>query len=233
MNANRSVSDTTKLGDAWGDALLDHLAGRAVVDLMLEVDDGTAVPAMHPEWFFRSEADWEPVERELLATVTVGPVLDLGAGAGRSALHFQQRGLQVTAVESSRGAVEVCRRRGVRDVREQDLNDPPTDRSWQAVLLLCGNLGLGGTWDGNRRLLRRLAAISAPGAVLVADSVDYIGRAEIGLRIRYGEKATPWWQQCNVSANEVEALTENTGWRIEQHLRPPNEFDHYIALRRI
>lgn len=220
------------VGDAWGNALLDHLTGKAVEGLTLEVDDGTSVPAMHPEWFFRTEPDWEPEERQLLAVVQNGPVLDLGAGAGRSAIHLQDRGLQVTAVEASRGAAEVCRRRGVRDVRESDLNDPPADQEWGAVLLLCGNLGLGGSWDGNRRLLATLAEISQPDAVLVADSVNDTGRAEIRLRIRYGDLATPWWRQRNVAADEVESLVQGTGWRIAQHLESDNGVDHHVALRR-
>ena len=83
----------------------------------------------------------------------LSPVLDLGAGAGRAALYLQERGLPVTAVDASPGAAEVCRRRGVADVRLGDVNDPPEDRRWAAVVLLCGNLGLGGSWDGSRRLL--------------------------------------------------------------------------------
>lgn len=227
-----SKRNDATIGDAWGDALLDHLAGKTVEGLILEVDDGTSVPAMHPEWFFRTEPNWEPEERQLLRLIQDGPVLDLGAGAGRSALQLQNQGLQVTAVESSPGAAEVCRRRGVHDVRETDLNDPPTDQEWRAVLLLCGNLGLGASWDGNRQLLMTLAQVSHPDAVLLADSVNYTGRAEIGLRIRYRDVVTPWWRQRNVAAHEVEPLLSDTGWRIDQHLEADNGFDHYVALRR-
>ncbi len=151
-----------RVGDAWGRALVDYLNGRPVGQLDLEADDGKVVPAMHPEWFFRCESKWEPEERQLMALVTDGPVLDLGAGAGRTALHLQERGLGVTAVESSPGAADVCRRRGVLDVRVHDLNDPPSDQLWRTVLLLCGNLGLGGSWEGNRRLLRILARSARP-----------------------------------------------------------------------
>ena len=218
------------VGDAWGAALLDHLAGRDVAQPMLEVDDGKVVPAMHPEWFFRTFDDWDWWDRELLAAVEDGPVLDLGAGAGRASLYLQERGMAVTAVESSPGAADVCRRRGVADVRVGDLNDPPTDQRWRTVLLLCGNLGLGGSWEGNQRLLRRLAAVSAPGALLIGDSVDGGGRAEIGLRIRYGDLVTPWWRQRNVAARELPDLVRGTGWSIDRHLE--DGVDHAIALRR-
>ena len=223
------------VGDAWGAALLDHLDGQAVETPALEVDDGTVVTAMHPAWFFRPFGEWDWWERELLSSVTRGPVLDLGAGAGRASLHFQSLGLAVTAVESSVGAAEVCRRRGVDDVRVQDLNDPPVSPTepWGAVLLLCGNLGLGGSWEGNRRLLARLAAVAAPGAVLVGDSVEAgdAGRSDLGLRIRYGDLVTPWWRQRNVSSAEVDELVRDTGWVVERRIADGT--DHAVALRRL
>jgi SAM-dependent methyltransferase len=115
-------------GDAWGRALLDHHAGREVPTPVLEVDDGGSGPAMHPEWFFRTFDTWDWWERELLPEIDRGPVLDLGCGAGRVALYLQERGLDVTAVDVSPGAVEVCRARGVRDARVGDLNDSPSDQ---------------------------------------------------------------------------------------------------------
>jgi SAM-dependent methyltransferase len=216
--------------DAWGNALLDHLHHRIGPAPMLEVDDGKVVPAMEPEWFFRTFDEWEWWDRELLPMVDRGPVLDLGGGAGRAALYFQERGLQVTLVESSPGAVEVCRARGVRDARLGDLNDPPDEKRWGAVLLLCGNLGLGGSWDGNRALLTRLAALTLPGAVLVGDSVNVSNPEGIGLRIRYGDIVTPWWRQRNVASSEMPALVEGTGWDIERQLE--DGIDHAVLLRR-
>lgn len=197
---------------------------------MLEVDGGDVGPAMHPEWFFRPFDAWDWWERELLSEVRDGPVLDLGCGAGRAALHFQELGLEVTAVDTSPGAVEVCRRRGVVDARVGDLNDPPGDRVWGAVLLLCGNLGLGGSWPRNRALLRKLAQLSSPAAVLVGDSVNFDGDADLRLRIRYGEIVTPWWRQRNVKSVEIPALVAGTGWRVDRRLE--DGVDHAVLLRR-
>jgi hypothetical protein len=126
--------------------------------------------------------------------------------------------------------VEVCRRRGIADVRPGDANDPPRDRSWAAVLLLCGNLGLGGSWEGSRRLLARLAELAAPGAVLVGDSVTPAGSPQVDLRIRYKDLITPWWPQCNIPANRMSALVDGTGWRIGMHLRDGAE--HAVLLHR-
>lgn len=216
--------------DAFGVALRDYLEGRHVPELTLEVKGGAPVRAMHPEWFFRTFETWDWWERELLPLVTVGPVLDLGAGAGRAALHLQERGLAVTAVDASPGAVQVCRLRGIADVHLGDVNDPPSDQSWAAVLLLCGNLGLGGSWDGNRRLLTRLAELVIPGAVLIGDSVTPTGAPQVDLRIRYKDLITPWWTQYNIPAEQMTGLVDGTGWAIEKHLQDGG--DHAVLLRR-
>ena len=217
-------------GDAWGAALVDHLRGVWVPTPQLETDAGHVGAAMHPEWFFRRFDEWDWWERELLPLAVQGPVLDLGAGAGRASLWLQDQGIAVTAVDSSEGAARVCRERGVRDVRVGDLNAPPDDHRWRMILLLCGNLGLGGSWDGNRALLTRLAELAAPDAVLVGDSVEPNGPPELGLRIRYKRRATPWWRQRNVGVEEVAALVDGTGWSVDRHLvdRP----DHAVVLRR-
>jgi SAM-dependent methyltransferase len=216
--------------DAFGAALVDYLEGSDVPELVLETDDGEAGPAMHPEWFFRSFDRWEWWDRKLLPLVERGPVLDLGAGAGRASLYLHERGLPVTAVDASPGAVEVCRRRGVGDVRLGDVKDPPADQRWAGVLLLCGNLGLGGSWEGNRRLLARLAELAAPGAVLVGDSVTPDGPGRVVLRIRYRNLVTPWWPQYNIPAAQIAALVDGTGWRLELHLEDGEE--HAVLLRR-
>jgi SAM-dependent methyltransferase len=216
--------------DAFGTALLDYLDGKNVAPLALEVRGGRKVLGLGAEWFFRSYEQWDWWDRKLLPQVKQGPVLDLGAGAGRAALYLQERGLSVTTVDASPGAAEVCRRRGIADVRLGDVLDPPADQRWAAVLLLCGNLGLGGSWDGSRRLLTRLAELAAPGAVLVGDSVTPAGEPHVDLRVWYRSLVTPWWPQYNIPAAHVAALVADTGWRIETQLEDGEE--HAVLLRR-
>lgn len=222
--------DDLQEGDAWGRALRDHHRGVWTPMPELEVEGGAVGDAMHPEWFFRRFEQWDWWEQQLLPLAAQGPALDLGAGAGRASLWLQEQGIAVTAVDSSPGAVATCRDRGVADARLGDLNDPPTDQLWRAVFLLCGNLGLGGTWDGIRRLLRRIAELSAPDAIVVADTVEPRGESEIGLRIRYKGVSTPWWRQHNVPVTAMESLVRETGWRIDRHL--VNAADHAVLLRK-
>jgi hypothetical protein len=232
--------------DSFGQALLDHLEGRATGTLMLEAEDNSSTPAMQPGWFFQASSEWYDWERNALDRLE-GPVLDLGCGAGRAALYLQEKGLEVAAIDVSPGAVEVCSRRGLRDVRLGDLCDPPTDRHWRSILMLCGNLGLAGGWQETQDLLIKLAACSSEEAVLVGDTVDPTitddteeivfqrrqveqgcYRGHVRLRLRYGECVSPWWDQINIAISDIQSLVTGTGWSIRDH--HINGIDHYVML---
>ena len=159
-------------------------------------------------------------------------MLDIGAGAGRHSLVVQRRQLETVAIDISPGAVEVCRRRGVNDARVLPFAE--IDESlgtFDTVLLLCGNFGLGGTAEETVALLRKLHSLTSPGARIVLDTVDphvdndeadlaYIERnrergrmpGQVTIRIRYGDLATPWYDLLCVSLPELAALLEDTGW---------------------
>jgi SAM-dependent methyltransferase len=231
--------------DAFGAALRDCFFEQPLASpLVLEFDNGIVSPALPPNWFLQPESEWDAPERRMLSAVTSGPVLDLGAGAGRHSLLMQERGYEVTAIDVSPGAVEVCRLRGVRDARVADLTQPPADHRWRAVLLMCGNLGLAGGWDETRDLLTRLAQICTDDAVLVADTVDPtetpgertegaerdVQRLVVTMRLKYGAVVSPWARLLNVPIVDVEPLVARTGWRLDQHER--QDVDHYMILRR-
>lgn len=236
--------------DAFGQALIAQLEDRMEERiLMLEVDDGRSMPAMHPREFFLEPAAWAWWERDLLADLS-GPLLDLGCGAGRHITHLQDRGLTVTGVDVSPGAVEVCLRRGAHDVRLADLRTPPDDRRWQAVLMMCGNFGLAGGWDETRALLSELHRLCAPGAALIADSVDPTtnddptslayrasmrasGRheGEVRLRLRFDDLVTPYWSLLNLPPRDVGSLVKGTGWAIERQVI--DGIAHACHLRRV
>jgi SAM-dependent methyltransferase len=200
---------------------------------------------MQPEEFFLPHDAWPWWEQHALG-LAAGSVLDLGAGAGRHSVHFQDLGHEVTAVDSSPGAVAVCRARGVRDVRLADLTTLRAGRRWETLLLMCGNLGLAGEWEPTRRLLKQLGAMTVAGGLLIGDSVDpadpedldyqernrraglQLGR--VRLRLRYGDLLTPWWELLNLPPADIEGLVDETGWRLEEHLM--EGADHLVVLRR-
>ena len=73
-----------------------------------------------------------------------GEVLDIGAGAGSHALHLQNIGLDVTAMDISPGAIEIMQSRGVENIVHGSIWDF-TNRKFDTLLLL-----MNGNWTGRR-----------------------------------------------------------------------------------
>jgi SAM-dependent methyltransferase len=235
--------------DAFGRSLVDHLEGRSGPELMLEADDGSIRTAdLQPEDFFLEHDAWPAWERAAIAHAT-GAVLDLGAGAGRHAVHLQLAGHAVTAVDASPGAVTVCRARRIADVRLADLSDHAFEERWDTILLMGGNLGLGGDWDPSRELLRRLAGMASPGGLLIGDSVDPLSddpedlayeernrasgfhRGHVALRLHYGSHVTPWWHQLNIPPDDLDGLVSGTGWAVDERMGDTEGYA--VLLRRL
>ena len=219
--------------DAFGRQLLDELAGGAA-DAVIERDDGTSSPSLAAGEMFKAYAQWAPPERAVFDAIA-GRVLDVGCGSGRHSLEAQQRGHEVVAIDISPGAIAVSRARGIRDARLLALADVGAELGvFDTVLMLCGSVGLAGSADETERTLRRLHAITTPHARIVLDTVDpyapdddpawpaYVARnrargalpGQVTIRIRYGERVTPWFDLLLVAPHELGEIAERSGWRV-------------------
>jgi SAM-dependent methyltransferase len=94
------------------------------------------------------------------------PTLDLGCGPGRFTASLQQRGLPALGVDSSAAAVEMTRRRGGTAIHRNLFAALPAEGSWAQILLIDGNIGIG----GNPVLtLRRAADLLAHGGIVIVE----------------------------------------------------------------
>jgi SAM-dependent methyltransferase len=225
--------------------LLALVEGNSRAKEIIERDDGfletTATSYLDP---FRR---WPAHQRRALRFVR-GRVLDVGAGAGRVALELQDRGHDVVAIDISPLAVEVCRRRGVRDARV--LRFEEVDQSVgvvDTVVMFGNNFGLFGSPAKAARMLRRLHRLTSEDARIVAESrgvydtddpyhLGYHERnrrrgrmaGQLRLRVRHRQWATPWFDYLIVSQEEMRDLVAGTGWEITRLL--PGEGGMYAAV---
>ena len=232
--------------DAFGRALLDQLE-RGDARIVVERDDGY-VETETIAWYFGGLRQWHPSERQALRHVR-GRVLDIGAGAGRAALELQKRGHEVVAVDISPLAIDVCRKRGVRDARVLPVTKIDSSLgTFDTVALFGNNFGLFSTARRARWMLRRLRARDdargahhrrqlRPVRTKNPDDLAYFeqnrkrGRlgGQIRLRVRYKAYATPWVDYLMVSLDEMREIVAGTGWEIDDVLTDDNFFVGVIA----
>jgi SAM-dependent methyltransferase len=231
--------------DGYGQMLLAALDGRDAVEIV-ERDDGFIEAADGPSMYLAPFRRWHPLDRKAMRFVR-GRVLDVGCGGGRVCLHLQQRGQEVVGVDISAGAVEVCRRRGVRDVRLCSIDDVDDSLGvFDTIVMLGNNFGLFASAAKAKRLLRRFHRLTSARGRIVAETRDVYrtddpahlayqkrnrsrGRmsGQIRIRVRYRHHATPWFDYLMVSQEELQGLLDGTGWRLERALESD---DTYVAI---
>ncbi|MGH3143219.1 MAG: class I SAM-dependent methyltransferase, partial [Gaiellales bacterium] len=146
---------------------------------------------------------------------------------------LQARGREVVAIDVSPGAVEVARRRGVRDVRLLALEDVDASLGrFETVVMYGNNFGLFASPAKARRLLRRLRPVAER---IVASSNDPYGTddpahlayqarnrergrmsGQLRLRVRYRDLVGPWFEYLIVSPDEMAEIVDGTGWQISR-----------------
>lgn len=238
-----------RLGDAFGQALLDHLEhGPDGRGHFIERDDGL-LEAMDPGHFFSAESEWSAVAAAV-SDRAGSRVLDVGAGAGRYALPLQKTGHEVVALDVSVGAIEVCRRRGVRETFVGTVFElAETDRGRFDTFLLCGNnYGLLESPEHAPRFLGALTELCAPGAEIIGTCIDpfatddpiYLAYHELNrsrarlpgqllLRSRWADVATPWFDYLFVPVEKLEELADKACWELVTYQPGPGP---YLAILR-
>ncbi|MEW1776855.1 class I SAM-dependent methyltransferase [Streptomyces sp. NPDC086777] len=143
--------------------------------LFLRRTDGWLLPLDVERWCARAD----PVDLAVLDRCE-GAVLDVGCGPGRLVAELAARGRTVLGIDVSTAAVDHTVRLGGQALRRSVFEPLPGEGRWGTVLLMDGNVGIGGD---PRVLLRRVAQLLAPGGLLIAETapMDVDERADVHL----------------------------------------------------
>ena len=236
--------------DAYGHELLAHLDGIPATEI-IERDDGFVDTSSGPAAYFADADTWTDWERQAMTYVR-GRVLDIGSGAGRHALYLQDRRHDVVCIDNSPLALEVCRRRGVKDTRPCPITQVgPQLGMFDTILMWGNNFGLLASRKQAPRLLKRFARITTPDGRIVAQTnnpyattdpahLAYHERnrkrgrmpGQIRLRVRYNAYCTPWFDYLMVSPEEMAEIVAETPWRIGHILGEPAKGGYAAVLEK-
>jgi SAM-dependent methyltransferase len=161
-----AVTYTDSLGP-HARALRDYFDGETDATIVLHSSLGETdeIPV---SVFFRGPDDFFSFDRAALQRCR-GRILDLGAGTGVHSLYLQDHGFEVCAVDVLADAVEIMRRRGVRDARLGDVTELDLGR-FDTILMMMNGTGILGTLKGLDRFLCDVPRLMAEGGQILVDS---------------------------------------------------------------
>ncbi|MGW2961398.1 class I SAM-dependent methyltransferase [Streptomyces sp. NPDC001220] len=154
------TTDEDELYDADEDPYALALRpGREPVYLRL--DDGRRIRMPVHRWHEQpTAADNTVLER------CAGPVIDIGCGPGRMCRALLSQGVFALGVDITPRAVALTTALGGLALRASVFDRLPAEKGWGTVLLIDGNIGIGGDPRG---LLRRCGGLIAPTGCLVVE----------------------------------------------------------------
>ncbi len=224
--------------DAFGRGMLEYYSGCADQNEIVERDDGLITVGLGPGIYFEEFENWRPHEKQA-AKFARGRILDIGCGAGRVSLYFQNNGHRVTGIDLSPLAIKVCRRRGLKDARVLPVTRISKSLGrFDTVVMFGNNFGLFGSFKAGQRFLKRLYVMTSDNARIIAESLDPYDTKEkmhkeyhrrnrnkgrmggqLKLRIRYKQCATPWFDYLLVSKEEAQEILSGTGWVLSKTIQ--------------
>ena len=157
--------------DIFGAAVLDYFntnKPNSITVLSEDFeDDEIPVP-----YLFRTYAEMSEIEQKALQ-LSFGKTLDVGCGAGSHSLFLQNdKKLEVTALDISEGAIEVCIKRGVHHTICGNFYDQ--EIKYDTILLLMNGSGIAGTLENLNTFFEKLKSLLNKNGQVLIDSSDLI-----------------------------------------------------------
>ena len=157
--------------DPIGRAVYDfhyHSINQPIIVHSDDFDDDT----IDTSYLFRSYKQMPALEKKAMS-LCAGTILDVGACAGPHSIYLQQKGFEVTALETSAFCCEVLKDRNITKIVQQDIFKF-SGQTFDTILLLMNGTGIAGSLSGLEVLLHHLKTLLNPGGQILIDSSDLI-----------------------------------------------------------
>lgn len=201
-----TVADESSDTVYFDSAVSEGLAGERT---WLRHADGTRNELPVDRWLGTSQIGSDSQFDRHVADLCGGPTVDLGCGPGRLVHLLTGNGIAALGVDHSDQAVSMTRAQGGVAIRRSLFDRLPGEGRWKHVLLLDGNIGIGGDPD---RVARRASELVATGGSIIIELDSGIpglwrGAARVETENAYGE----WFPWARVGIDYATELAATVG----------------------
>jgi len=227
--------------DVFGKAILDYQNENYTEDIITStsISDEDILPI---PYLFRPFSEMPNIEQKALK-LAKGKILDVGCGAGSHSLHIQNKGFNVKSIDISKGAIETCKLRGLKNAHVLDILDET--ETFDTILMLMNGSGFFESLERTPKVLNHLKGLlNKKGQILIDSSdikymyedddggywldanADYYGELEYHVKYK-GETESFTWMYLDFDNLKIACAI--VGLQCELVL----EGDHYDFLARI
>jgi len=209
--------------DPIGCAISEFSEKNAAENIIVYSDlcDDDVIPV---NYLFRSFDAMPDLEKTAL-NLCLGKILDVGAGAGCHSVILKKKGLDVTSIDTSKGAVDFMQKASLNTKQISILDFSGTQ--FDTILILMNGIGLAGTMDQLQPFLLHLKSLLNTNGKIYCDSSDlsYLYMEDDGSMLidlngkYYGE------MKFNMKYKDIES-----GWFPWLYIDFENLQDHALAV---
>lgn len=227
--------------DLMGRAIWDYFKNENPEDLQTETSI-SELDELPVEYLFRDFSEMNTIEQKALS-LSRGNVLDIGAGAGSHALYLQnEKNLEVTALDISPKAIEVCRLRGVKKTAVKNMLEF-SGETFDTILMLMNGTGIFQSLNVIDIYLQKLYSLLNRNGQVLIDGTDilymfdqdedggilipadgYYG--ELDYIVHYKAESEDPIKWLYLDFDTLKNAAENNGFKVEKILQ---DEDSYLA----
>jgi len=172
-----------------------------------------------------------------------GEILDIGCGAGSHSLYLQHQEKKVYALDLSKKAIDICKKRGVLNCITKDFYN--TEGTYDTLLLLMNGSGIIGKLNNFTSFFNKVKELLNPKGQVLMDSSDLIYLyenennefwvetskyyGEMSYQISYKDEISNPFDWLYVDFNTLKRASQIHGFNCELIF----EGDHYDYLARL